>query len=416
MTKTVIIDLDKVGTTSISGNGTASIIMEGAGPAFQFIGTHNGTASPLTVKNNVWENQRTPMIDGIIVVGAHSEAIGFQASGTMQLTITRTSIRACLHAVHLVRRNRNVIISQCHFYNNNGVGVYLDNVNLHQINIVNCHISYNSGGGVVMENTELRNLQIGSCDIEANMGKSYPAANIHIDSRGGSGGEVEIIGCTIQHTSKAPNSKNIFIEGKYKSGSEGDNYKDGYITISGNVLSDAQINMDIRNTRGMTVTGNTIWMGHQYNMIFRDCENFVVSNNVLDRNPRYHRSEEDDWRLAVLFDGCNGGVINGNHIYRVGNIPAAMTIRNSRCINMSNCNILNFGMQGLKLDNVQESRVAGCLIREERPEWREKAIAIAWEGGEGNMVVNNMLGNQAVVDHKAAYVAGNIEGGKIPLK
>jgi hypothetical protein len=414
ITETVTIDLNKVGTTSISGNGTASIIMEGAGPAFKFVGTHQGTASPLTVKDNVWERQRTPMVDGIEIVGAHPEAVGIEAAGTMQLTITRTSVRAALHAVHLVKRNRNVIISECHFYNNRGVGVFLDNLNLHQINIVNCHISYNEGGGVVMKGTELRNLQIGSCDIEANMGgsDSAPSANIHIDSTGGSGGEVEIMGCTIQHSHKAPGSTNIFIEGKLTSRSDSDEDKDGYITITGNVISDAQINLDIRNARGLTVTGNTMWMGHLYNMIFRDCENFIVSNNVLDRNPRYHPSEIDDWKLAVLFTGCNGGVISGNHIHRVGDIPVAMTIRNSRQINMTNCNILDFGNQGLVLENVTDSRVSGCLIRENRPKWREKAIAMRWKGGEGNMIVNNLLGNAFVIEPGVAYVAGNVEDGK----
>jgi hypothetical protein len=51
--------------------------------------------------------------------------------------------------VHLTTRNRNVLISACHFYHNTGVGVFYDHVNLHQSNIVGSHISYNGGGGVV---------------------------------------------------------------------------------------------------------------------------------------------------------------------------------------------------------------------------------------------------------------------------
>lgn len=413
ITKTVTIDLDRVGPASILGNGTASIVMEGAGPAFRFVGTHEGTASPTTVKDSVWERQRTPMVDGIEIVGAHPEAIGIEAAGTMQFTVTRTSVRAALHGIHLVKRNRNVILSECHFYNNRGIGVFLDNLNLHQINIVNCHISYNEGGGVVMKSTELRNLQIGSCDIEANMGGpgSAPSANIHIDSTGGSGGEVEIVGCSIQHSHKAPGSTNIFIEGKLTKRSNMDEQKDGNITITGNVLSDAQINMDIRNTRGLAITGNTMWMGYVHNLIVRSCENFVVSNNVFDRNSRYHSSEEDGWKLAVLFSDCNGGVISGNHIRGVGDIPAAMTIRNSRQINMTNCNILDFSKQGLLLENVSDSRVSGCLIREDRPKWREKAIAMRWKGGEGNMVVNNLLGNLHVIEPGVAHVAGNVGDG-----
>ena len=83
----------------------------------------------------------------------------------MQLTLTRVVVREALHGVHLVKRNRNVTLAACNLYNNRGIGLFLDGVNLHQINVANCHISYNHGGGVVVRGSELRNLQIGSSDI-----------------------------------------------------------------------------------------------------------------------------------------------------------------------------------------------------------------------------------------------------------
>ena len=55
LTKPIVIDLDRVGYTSISGNGTAQVIMAGPGPAFRFVGTHEGSASPATFKDNVWK-------------------------------------------------------------------------------------------------------------------------------------------------------------------------------------------------------------------------------------------------------------------------------------------------------------------------------------------------------------------------
>src|SRR5688500_9988760 len=58
LTRTVVIDLDRVGFTSLVGDGTARVVMEGPGPAFKFIGTHEGTAGPSTFKENVWERQR----------------------------------------------------------------------------------------------------------------------------------------------------------------------------------------------------------------------------------------------------------------------------------------------------------------------------------------------------------------------
>ena len=186
LTRTIVIPLDNVGPTSVVGSGTAKIVMEGRGPAFKFVGTHNGTADPKTVENRVWKRQRTPVIDGIEIVGGHAESEGIEASGTMQLTISRVVVRKALHGIHLTVRNRNVIISDCHLYENRGAGIYLDDVNLHQINISNCHVSYNAAGGIVARAGNVRNIQITGCDIEGNMppesGGASPAA-FHPESR-----------------------------------------------------------------------------------------------------------------------------------------------------------------------------------------------------------------------------------------
>ena len=71
ITRPITIELDEVGFTSLVGDGTAQIIMNGPGPAFRFVGTHDGSAAPRTFKANVWDRQRTPMIDALEIVGAH---------------------------------------------------------------------------------------------------------------------------------------------------------------------------------------------------------------------------------------------------------------------------------------------------------------------------------------------------------
>jgi len=166
----VVIDLDKVGVVSLLGDGVATVVMAGPGPAFPFRrGTHEGTAQPASVKENVWKRQRTPFVDALEIVGAHAEACGIEATGTMQLTLSRLTVRKALHGIHLTRRNRNVLIENCHLYDNRGIGVYYDDVNLHQSNITACHISYNRGGGIVSRKGDVRNIQITGCDLEDNM-------------------------------------------------------------------------------------------------------------------------------------------------------------------------------------------------------------------------------------------------------
>lgn len=395
ITKTITIDLEKLGPTSISSDGTATIIMAGAGPALRFIGTHEGTASPKTVKENVWLNQRSPLVDGLEIVGAHPEACGIEATGTMQITLTRLTIRRALHGIHFVKRNRNLIVSNCHIYQNRGAGIFYDHVNIHQSNIVGCHISYNAGGGVVVRKGDIRNIHIGTCDIEGNMGdeNSEPTANVLIDSEGASVGEIAIVGCTIQHDHFAPGSANIRINEHAHIRPHSDEYRDGNITIADNVLSDVQTNIEITSARGVTVTGNTMWKGYTHNIRIDDCRNILVSNNVLDRNPRYHYADGSTARVGMLLTNCDGCTISGNHINGTGDETAALEIRDSRRMNVTGCTILDYAKEGLLLKNVSNSRISDCLIQSDLPD-NENSHSIKVIGGEENQIVDNVFGNQ----------------------
>ncbi|MDZ7616200.1 MAG: glycosyl hydrolase family 28-related protein, partial [Patescibacteria group bacterium] len=113
ITRPIEIDLATSGPIGLMGTGTATIVMAGPGPAFRFRGSHGGTAAPRTVQPRVWQRERTPTADGLEIVGEHEEAVGVEASGTMQLTLTRLTIRRTRHAIHLVERNRNVIVANC---------------------------------------------------------------------------------------------------------------------------------------------------------------------------------------------------------------------------------------------------------------------------------------------------------------
>lgn len=399
ITKTLEFDLARTGYASVSGDGTASILMEGAGPALRFAGNHTGTAAPNTVKSQVWEQERTPMVAGIEIVGRHAEADGIEAFGTMQLTVSRVVVREARHAVHLVRRNRNVVLSDCHFYHNSGIGVFYDAVSLHQSNLTNCHISYNGGGGVVSKGGDVRNLQIGTCDIEGNhAADGPPTANVWLDSTEGSIGEVAITGCTIQHTHKAPGSANIRITGAgtdaglaRRTGEA--STREGHVTIGNNVFSDVQVNVEIQGARGVTVTGNTFWEGFEHDLHVENSSRIVVTGNNFDRNPRY---------AVNGFLGLeNNGVVvrNSSEVSFTGNIvsgvlrkAAAVQVQDSRRILINSNSILDSDGSGLLLRNVADSMVNGNIIRDDRaPEMRTKEAALSVVGGSGNMVGTNLI-------------------------
>jgi len=402
LTKTLTVDLTKTGFAALSGDGTARLLMTAAGPALHFIGTHEGSAAPSTFKPEVWANERTPMVDGIEIVGAHAEADGIEATGTMQITLSRVVVRECRHAVHLTKRNRNVLISACHFYHNTGVGVFYDDVNLHQSNIVGSHISYNGGGGVVSRGGNVRNLHIGTCDIEGNhAADGPPSANIELDSHGGSIGEVAVTGCTIQHTNKSPDSANIRIIGSGKDESllrrvGREHTREGNVTISANVFSDVQVNIEIRHARGVVITGNTFWEGFQHDLLVEDSENIVVTGNNFDRNPRYLVNGFDNAeKNGLVFLRCADCVLSGNIISGVWKKRAAVDIESGNRLQISNNSVLDSDGAGMRLEKVTNSMINGNIIRDDRAaDKRSKEPSLVFIGGKANVIGQNVIGNK----------------------
>lgn len=381
ITRPIVVELDRVGPTSFVADGTARLVMAGPGPAIKLIGTHSGTAAPRTVKPEVWERQRTPMVDGLEIVGEHPDAVGIEADGTMQLVISRVSVRDCLHGIHLVGRNRNVLVADCHLYKNLGAGLYLDDVNLHQINVTGSHISYNAAGGVVSRAGNVRNLHITGCDIESNMSpETPPTANVLIDCTGGAAGtaEIAITGCTIQHNHQSPDSANIRFLGASKP-----EYRWGHLTIANNVLSDVQINVDIQQARGVSIVGNTFGTGCQHDLRIVGSSNVVIGPNVLDRNPHY--KDEDFANGGVVLEDCQDMTISGLHITQVRRAPAGLVLKKCRRVNVTGSTILDCDNAGILLEEVSLSRLSGNLIHHDQA-GEQSWTAIKTEGGGGNTI------------------------------
>lgn len=393
ITKPIIIDLDKAGPVSVIGTGTGKIVMAGPGPALKFVGTHEGTASPASVKPEVWQRQRMPMVEGLVIVGEHEAACGIEATGTIKLTVARTTVRGVLHAIHLTVRNRNVIVSDCHLYENRGVGLYLDGVDLHQINVAGSHVSYNAGGGIVVRGGNVRNLHVSGCDIEGNL------QNILLDSAGAAAGvaEVAITGCTLQHPGDGEDSANIRFIGADPEG--GRNW--GFLTIAGNVFTDTETNIDICKARTVSITGNTVGTGYRYSLRIVDSSNLSIGPNTFDRHPRYRDEQTAD--NALLLAGCDDVTISGLHINGVRRAEGGLVLEDCRRVNLTGCTILDCDHAGLVLKNVSDSRVADCLIRNDvtAAPWR----AIQLTGGHGNAIGDNSLGGPAEIDSKAVRAA-----------
>lgn len=404
ITQPIVIDLDRVGYTSVVGDGTATIVMAGPGPALKFVGTHGGTADPQSVKDNVWQQQRNPLVDGLEIVGGHPEAIGLWLEGTMQPIVTRLAVRKTLHGVYLTGRSRNVIVSQCHLYDNRGVGLFLDKLDLHQVNVNNCHISYNGGGGIVARASSVRNLQIGTCDIEANMAADGPpAANVLLDctAERSSVREGAIVGCTLQHSGSVPGSANIRFLGHTAEQPQ----KVGFFSITGNQISDTGVNVHLVHARGVSITGNTFFLGHQHNLLAEDCSQIVVGANLFDRNPDYPPGSRD----GLLLTDCRDCTLSGFQVYNTLADEGAVVLRRCRRVNMTGFTILDCHACGVLLDDVHSVRVSGCLIRDDRPA-DSRPVALRLTAGRENMIVDNLLSGRTEITPGSGMVQGNHAG------
>ncbi len=371
ITKPLIIDLTKLGAVKLQSNTGLTLLMDGPGPALRFLGSHDGTASPTSFVTETW-HQRMPIVSGIEIVGNHPEAVGIELFKTVQPILTRVSVRWCLHGIHLVTRNRNVTISDCHLYENSGVGIFLDAVNLHQINISNTHISYNRQGGIVVRDGNVRNIQITGCDIEGNMPATTQAtttANILIDVSGTpddksqSVAEVAITGCTIQHSANyskqksvlnAPGGANIRLLGK-------EIWPIDSVTITGNLLSDTETSLDIRWAHDIAITGNSFFTPGADHVHLRKCQQIVFNGNTL--NPRLfarpggvrffdcqdcivststiHQSTTPDGALSL--ENCQGFLINALRMTKGG---SGIVLKKSNQITISNCRISDIAEGG----------------------------------------------------------------------
>ena len=391
----MVVDLAKVGYTAIHGQGVAKIVMTAPGPAIRFVGTHFKSADPKGFGDSVWNMEKMPIVDGLAISAEHPQADGIEAIGTMQLTITKTHIRGVRHGIRLVENNRNLTISDCHIYENSGIGIYYDNVNLHQSNITGCHISYNAAGGVVSKGGNVRNIHITGCDIESNMSpKLPPTANVLIDCRNSRYGtaEVAITGCTIQHNNPSPGSANVRMIGSSEP-RNGKPVREGNLTMTGNVFSDVKVNVHLQACRGVVISGNTFWQGYEHNLLVENSSNIVLGPNNFDRNPRYDYGNTQEANNGIAFRDCQDCTLNGIHVTNVWRSEAGLAIENCRRMNITNCTILDCDNAGLLLRGVKNSLVSGCLIQDSR----NKSIAVKVEKSESNLISNNLT--ESTVDN-----------------
>ncbi len=405
ISRPIVVRLKDSGLTGVRGwGGTAKLVMAGPGPALILEATHTTSADPAGFRPEEWARERMPTVGDIEIQGAHREADGIRIVGVMQPTITGVLIREVRTAISIQKRARNVLVSHSHIYNNTGVGIHLDHVDLHQTIITGSHISYCRLGGIRIEGSEIRNLQITGNDIEYNNNRSHkvpgadaePTAEVYVDCRNGSVREGTIASNTLQAT-YSPNGANI----RFIGASPEKNHKTGLWTICGNLIGSQENNIHLTSARGMTITGNVIYSGHSRNLLIESSRNIAIGSNVFDHNPDYEPKELcTGIRLVDSVDCSLQGIViqdcqSGRHtVAEAGQQTREGLIELVRCrrINVSGAQILEPAPYGLFLDECSDTLVTGSTILDNRSPALMQA-AIRWQGaGSGNLIGHCRLG------------------------
>lgn len=371
ITEPIVVDTTKLGFRGIRGaNGATRVVMAGPGPAFDIIGDHNGTADPTSAEDHTWDKERFPVISGFEILGAHPEADGIRLTKTMKCTIENMLFRKCRYGVHLVERNRNVIIADSHFYDGLDTGIFLDNVNLHQINILGNHISYNQRAGVRQLNGDVHNVQISGNDIEYNAGLEGSTGEIVLEASDGFISEYAITGNTIQARPEH-SGENILINGPEKDTP----YAARIISITGNIIGSRERNIELRHASLTTITGNTIYGGRISNVGIEQCSNIVLGNNTIGSRPTMHESMEiyDDGIVITNSADCTvtGNIMTG---IRFGSAEAggAIALRAATGIRVTNNQII-----GPKWRGIDVRAGKGCVVSDNTIDQRDSTDMVA---------------------------------------
>ena len=410
ITSTIEVPLATRGRTAVFGDGgVATLIMDAPGPALRFLGSHGGNAFPDTFQPGVWESERMPTVTQLEILGGHDEAIGLQFEGTMQATVSGVLIRRCRYGIHLVKRNRNVLIANSHIYDGRGpaIGIYFDGVNLHQTNIVGCHISYQRHAGIKIQRSEIRNLQITGCDIEYNFDPAAPdSADVWIDNRAGTVREGTITSCTIQ-ARRSPGGANVRIEGAPDELAK----SAGLWTIASNIIQSQEINLLLRSCRAVVVSGNSFCSGCERSIIVEKCRNIALGTNTIDYNPDYGGDRTDGITITDSAACTLTGLIVESVRAGSSETGGAIHIARSSEMTLTGCQIIDPMHRGVHLDTVRNSVVSGCTVlsRKASPTLREAILA--QKCGPDVLLQGNLLGKGArgdlVVEGGAPTASGN---------
>lgn len=125
-------------------------------------------------------------------------------------------------------------------------------------------------------------------------------------------------------------------------------------------------------------------------MLAENSSAITLGPNNFDRNPWYAAEEKPETTNAIKFNDCTDCTLSGFTLSRTRASDAGLTLERCNRFNVTGLTILDCDAVGMLLKDVTNSRVSGCLIRDDRPD--AASISLRIRDGRDNMIVDNYLG------------------------
>jgi hypothetical protein len=146
----------------------------------------------------------------------------------------------------------------------------------------------------------------------------------------------------------------------------------------------------VQQCRGVTLNGNTFWMGYEHNLLAEHCTNLSIGPNNLDRNPRYDYGDALQAKNAVTFRDCQDCTISGLHVTNVWHTEAGVLMERCQWMNVANCSILDCDDVALLIRDCQHCLFSGLMIRDARREAAD-VVALRSENSTDVRIIDNGL-------------------------
>ena len=178
--------------------------------------------------------------------------------------------------------------------------------------------------------------------------------------------------------------------------------------VTGNHISNQEVNVHLKNCRGVVLSGNSLALSHRRNLLIEGSRHVVVGPHALDHNPDYRQTA--DVVDGITLRGCDGCSLNGVLVEGAvaGDEKAggAIELIDCRETTVSGCQVFEPRWRGIYVAGCRNTRITGCTVmdRGDRPTMLAGIEVPA--GSRGARVAGNTIGRGSQGDVVMAEGAG----------